>query len=304
MAKKPLFSIIIPTYNNARRLENALESVRNQIFRDFEVIVCDDGSTDNTKDLIFSFSGKLDINYIRQDNWGGPARPRNNGIKAARGEYIAFLDSDDCWYPSKLQIANYYLNKGDILYHDLDIHTPQGRRLFKKVKGRHLRKPVFADLMKNENALITSSVVVRKNIIEKAGGFSEEISSLPLTCVEDFDLWLKIARLTDKFVYIPDSLGVYWVGGNNVSQASERLIKRLNAVYGRFIPLLEEEDRKQAQMLKAYLLARTKQKMGLLKESIDLFRSSINSRNKRIKLRSFVWIIWLKYLLNQKNKSN
>jgi len=87
---KPMFSIIIPTYNRAERLKIALESIFNQTFQDFEVLVCDDGSTDHTKDVVQLFVDKLDLTYIWEENWGGPARPRNNGIKKEKANGCAF----------------------------------------------------------------------------------------------------------------------------------------------------------------------------------------------------------------------
>jgi len=295
MANNPVFSIVIPTYNRADKLKRALISIDKQSFKNFEVIVCDDGSTDHTKRIINDFCNKFDIKYIWQEHWGGPARPRNNGINNARGEYIAFLDADDWWYPNKLKIAKEHLNGTDILYHDLDIYTKSGKMLFKKFKGRNLKKPVFVDLMRNENALINSSVVVRKDIVERAGGLIEDKT---LVSLEDFDLWLKISRVTEKFTYIPKSLGAYWLGKENISSASEEKIERLNRLYDRYLPFLIVKDKEQAKMLMSYLMARTKQKIGLLDEALQLFRFSAKSKNMRIKIRSICWVVLLSIFNN------
>jgi hypothetical protein len=148
--------------------------------------------------------------------------------------------------------------------------------------------------MKNENALITSSVVVRKSVIDETGGFTERIGELPLVCFEDFDLWLRLARLTERFVYIPISLGMYWVGTGNVSQASDRLIQRIEAVYKKQADYLNEKGRIQAATIKNYLIARTWQKMGALNEAKASFSISARSHNIRIKIRSIVWLILLR----------
>jgi len=95
-------SVIIPTYNREQLLKRAIQSVLNQTFRDFEIIVVDDGSTDNTKEIIDSFTSDK-IKYIYESNSGGAARPKNTGIKNAQGKYIAVLDSDDEWLPQKLE---------------------------------------------------------------------------------------------------------------------------------------------------------------------------------------------------------
>ena len=97
-----LVSVIIPTYNRAKLLKRAIESVLNQTFQDFELIVVDDGSTDDTKEIVKSFNNQKII-YIYQENFGGAALPKNVGIKMAQGKYIAILDSDDEWLPEKLQ---------------------------------------------------------------------------------------------------------------------------------------------------------------------------------------------------------
>lgn len=300
MDKNPFFSIIIPTYNSADKLKRALDSVDKQSFRDFEVIISDDGSVDHTKQIIDAFSAKFNLKYIWEENWGGPARPRNNGIKIAQGEYIAFLDTDDWWYPDKLLEIKKTLNNSDIIFHDLDIYTPGGKKLFKKVKGRQLRQPVFTDLMTKTNALINSSVVVKKAIIDQAGGFAEGF----LTCVEDFDLWLRIAQITEKFKYIPKSLGAYWIDSESVSAPSIRIIERMNFVYNKHLKYLNVPDRKEAALIRDYLLGRINQRMGLLHEALRLFRISAKTRNFNFKLRSLFWIIVIKFSIFLKKENN
>ncbi|MDD5617772.1 MAG: glycosyltransferase family 2 protein [Candidatus Omnitrophica bacterium] len=290
---KPLFSIIIPTFNCADYLKRALNSVTKQTFKDFEVIICDDGSVDNTKEVVDSFNKKITIKYLFDKNWGGPARPRNNGIRVAEGEFIAFLDSDDWWYANKLEVVKTYLNNYDFIYHDCNLYTKRGRVLLKKFKNRHFKKPIFVDLMKNESILVNSSLVVRTNIIKKVGCFTEEISSVPLTSFEDVDLWLKIARITENFLYIPKCLGAYWLGDGNVSRASEELIKRISLVYGRHLEFLNNNDKKQAVLLMHYIIGRTRQKMGLFKKALQSFRMSIKSQNIEFKIRSLFWIVFL-----------
>ena len=98
--KKPLVSVIIPTYNSAGYIEEALESVFEQTLQDFEIIVVDDGSTDGTGEVLRKYGDR--IRYIYQEN-NGPASARNGGIRVARGEYIAFLDADDLWVSTKLE---------------------------------------------------------------------------------------------------------------------------------------------------------------------------------------------------------
>lgn len=100
--KIPTVSVVIPTYNRAHLVGRAIQSVLNQTYQDFEIIVVDDGSTDNTEEVVKSFNDPR-IRYIRHDQNRGGSAARNTGIKMARGEYIAFQDSDDEWLPEKLE---------------------------------------------------------------------------------------------------------------------------------------------------------------------------------------------------------
>ncbi len=206
-----LFSVIIPTYNRANNLGRCLASLVAQSYKNFEVIVCDDGSTDNTKEVVESYRSQLDIVYSQGEHWGGPAVPRNRGIALARTKWICFLDSDDWWYPNKLEECAKYLNSADVIYHDLDVYDNSSGRLFRRMHSRQLTDDPFTDLMLNNNALPNSSVVVRKGILEQVGGMTEDKK---LVSTEDFDCWLKIARVTKRFLYIPRTLGVYALGSN------------------------------------------------------------------------------------------
>lgn len=299
MNKKPLFSIIIPTYNNAEKVKYALESISRQSLRDFEVIVCDDGSTDHTKEVIDSFRNKININYLCQEHWGGPALPRNGGLEIAKGDFVAFLDSDDLWYPNKLEVVSKYLNGADVLYHDLNIFTEKGKKIFKKIKGRYFKKPIFVDLMLNENCLFTSSVVVRKNIFKQIKGFNEEKKFIS---VEDFDAWLKISRISDRFIYIPQFLGAYFMSQENISKASIIQLDRIKAVYESHLPFLNHSDKLQANYVFNYTLGRINYKIANINSAVGHFKISIKSKKIKFKIRSFIWIliIYLKQLCSKK----
>ncbi|MBL7131549.1 MAG: glycosyltransferase [Candidatus Omnitrophica bacterium] len=290
MSNKPLFSVIIPTFNCADRLAKALESVANQTFKDFEVVICD-SSSDHTKQVVDHYAKKFKIKYVWEASFDSPAGPRNSALKLAEGDYVAFLDSDDWWFPEKLELIKQKLYGKDIIYHDLDIYIGDKKKRFKKIKGRHLKKPVFVDLMRNENPLFTSSVVVKKSIIDKAGGFTTE------NTLEDFDLWLKISRMTDNFTYIPKNLGVYTFQKGSRSFATQKMITMINAVYDKYLGFLDIKNREEAEKIKNYLLARNKQKMGLLEEALELFKKSWKSRNLKFRSRSICWIAILSTIL-------
>ena len=212
----PKFSVVIPTYNRAQDLPRCLDSLIAQEFQDFEVLICDDGSTDNTSSVVENYNHLLNITYSYGEHSGGPARPRNRGIFLAVAPYVAFLDSDDWWAPAKLRYSLKALEAGaDVVSHDLYVVTTPVQRVFwRKVRSRELNSPVFNDLLAYGNGLLNSSVVVRKCFLIEIGGASEDLDLLGF---EDFDTWLRISKLTDKFKRIPHTLGYYWLGGGNIS---------------------------------------------------------------------------------------
>jgi glycosyltransferase involved in cell wall biosynthesis len=281
------FSIIIPTYNRADKLKRALDSIANQTVKNYEIIVCDDGSNDHTSQIVHSFDKRINIKYLWEENWGGPARPRNRGIKNAKGEWICFLDSDDWWYPDKLEVISKHLHDGDILYHDLHIYNKKGKT-FRKILGRNLNTPVFVDLMTKGNALATSSVVVKKAILNSVNLFDEDKKFI---AVEDFDAWLKIAKVTEKFVYVPLSLGGYWMGEGHATEVSEKQIERLADLYKKYEMFLSAEDKIQANAINSYGMGRIKWKLGSYDEAIILFKLSLKSKNFEIKIKSLIMII-------------
>jgi glycosyltransferase involved in cell wall biosynthesis len=269
------FSIIIPTYNRGARIKYALDSLLNQTYKNFEVLICDDGSTDNTKEIVETFSGKLDLQYFWNENSGGPARPRNIGIRASKGDWVCFLDSDDWWYPEKLSVCMEFCNDANVIYHDMDIYSSSGKGWL-KLRGRYLKGNTFESLLLDRNAICNSSAMLRRSLIDQAGFISE---SQHLFAVEDYDYWLRISKITDRFKYIPKSLGGYWVGSQNIS-ISEKQISRTIAVFDAHVQDLRPEMRSEARNRLQYRLARMWQQFGDKKNTIACFSDSIHCRSK------------------------
>ena len=225
-----MFSIIIPTFNRSIDLKRALTSLKYQLYKYFEVLICDDGSTDNTPEVVADFSNDLNIKYIKIANSGRPSIPRNLGITQAKGKYIAFLDSDDWWHENKLQLAFEYLENGaDLVYSDF--YRVKSLTEKEIVSVRDLKTNITTDLLKNGNAICNSSVVVRKSILDKVGFFNEGQEYIAW---EDFDLWLRISNITNRFVHINQPLVYYWFGGGNIS-TSERTIFTAQAIRRNYI---------------------------------------------------------------------
>jgi len=188
----PKISVIIPTYNRDRFIKEAIDSVLIQDFQDYEIIVIDDGSTDNTKEIVKSLKNKK-IRYFFQKNQGR-SKARNRAIKLARGQYLAFLDSDDVFLPGKLTKQVKCLDehpKIGMVYASALTMDENGRKLRKKYRA------TSSGLIYKEVAftipllIILPTVMVRKGIIDRMGGFDERMHSF-----EDVDLW---RRLSKKF---------------------------------------------------------------------------------------------------------
>jgi len=283
----PSVSVIIPTYNHAHFLKRCLFSLIHQTYKDWEAIVINNFSEDNTIEVVKEFNEKR-FYLVNFKNNGIIAASRNEGIRLAKGEYIAFLDSDDWWYPEKLaESMRFFLEGADVVYHDLDIYCEEKRPIRQRNWRRQLKKPVFNDLMIHWNTIPNSGVVVRKSIIDKVGGLSEDEE---LITFEDIELWIKIARVTDNFVYIPKRLGGYWQGESNLSKRNERHIKCIETIYERYLYFLEDKEKKQAEAHKAYLIGRIKQKMGFYRDALRLFFISLQSKNSGVKIKSFCLI--------------
>jgi glycosyltransferase involved in cell wall biosynthesis len=222
----PRVSVIVVTYMRAADIARCLDSLVAQTFTDFEVLVCDDGSTDGTGAVVERYKGVLNLSYHWAENFGGPSRPRNVGLRLARGIYVAFLDSDDWWDARKLERSVQELDRGsDVVYHDLRIVRTQ-RILWglKRAFARPLSSPVFEDLLERGNALTNSSVVLRRKLLLDVGGVSEDPR---LMFAEDYDCWLRLARVTEKFLCIEEPLGYYALGSGNAS-SPERTVRSLN----------------------------------------------------------------------------
>jgi len=226
-----LVSIVIPTYNRVRDLERALKSVLAQTYSHWEVLIIDNYSNDNTDNLINGFNDSR-LKLFKIHNEGVIAASRNLGILKAKGDYVALLDSDDWWVPQKLEESLKYLKQGaDLVYHDLFVVTKSDQKFFWKLaRTRNLKSPVFDDLLINGNAINNSSVVVRRDVLNKINGFSEDRIMI---ATEDYDGWLQIAKITENFTRIPQTLGYYWAGGGNISSPHQTL-KILSALEERY----------------------------------------------------------------------
>jgi hypothetical protein len=199
----PSVSVVIPTYNRAQTIGRAVDSVLAQTYSDLEVIVVDDGSTDDTRQVLARYGDA--IRYLYQENQERRVA-RNNGIRHACGEYIAFLDSDDLWLPDKLRRQVALLDQNPqvgLVYGQMFPIDPDGTWHLRATRCTGWGQPgpamIFEQLVMR-NLIPTPTVVARKRCFDHVGGFDPS-----LTCSEDWDLWLRIA-LHYEIAFMPEPL--------------------------------------------------------------------------------------------------
>ncbi|MEW5676299.1 glycosyltransferase [Flavobacterium enshiense] len=212
----PLVSIIIPTYNRTEYLKLTLESVVNQTFQDFEIIVVDDGTPNDANQELCASIAK--VQYVKIANSGGPAKPRNEGIKRAKGKYLAFVDDDDLWLPNKLEVQVTILeNNPDFgLVHGCCEVIDEKGILQNRIIGRPgtsdvKHGAVLFKMMGNWTVMMPTSFI-RKEIVDKVGFFNEEMPAAG----EDTEFWTRCAFET-KFYYVDSPLVQYRVHSSNIS---------------------------------------------------------------------------------------
>jgi glycosyltransferase involved in cell wall biosynthesis len=251
----PLVSVIIPTYNCAAFIGEAIQSVIHQTMDDYEIIVIDDGSTDQTASLLAQFAGR--IRCLRQDNQG-VAAARNHGIRSARGRIIGFLDADDRWKPDKLErqipvllsaddigvIFSGHQNLGGQTAGFNQYESPELTKLLSVISlGQHAYliddKNLFQKIMRYY-LLLTSTVLIKRTCIEHVGAFDES-----LDIAEDTQLWLRVAKRT-KVAFTDLPLTERWSRGESLTGDEAKFTRQIILMFQRlkhWLPDLNAEER-------------------------------------------------------------
>ena len=217
----PFISVIIPTYNSENFITKTLETVCSQTYNNYEVIVSDDGSTDNTVGVVRSFflknpSRKKALLINKHE---GPGAARNKGIENASGDWISFLDSDDLWNDNKLErVVGYILENKDIdlVCHSLIDKDGSKETLMNPSKYFNNRIDPFLSMYR-ENCLYTSALTIKKNILYQAGLFDNRLPSS-----QDYDLWLRLGMINKiKMGFIEEPLTTHINREGNISSNVE-----------------------------------------------------------------------------------
>ncbi len=259
--EKPLVSVIIPTYNRGWILHEAIDSVLAQDFIDFELIVVDDGSTDNTVKILNSY--KKDIIVLHQNNQGVSAA-RNRGIMESSGSLIAFLDSDDLWLPKKLsrQVDYLNLNPDAMICQTEEIWVRNGVRVNPKKRHKKLSGMIFERSL--ALCLVSpSAVMIKRRLFGEIGGFDET-----LPACEDYDLWLRISCRYPVFL-IDTPLIIKRGGHSDQLSTSSGLDKfRIKAI---------------KKIIESNLLSKTQYKAAVktLKEKCTIYASGCRKRGRK-----------------------
>ena len=217
MNNSPLVSIVIPTYNHAPMLQRALATVVEQTYQNWNAIVVNNFSTDDTLEVVAAFNDPR-IQCVNFRNNGVIGASRNEGIALATGKYVAFLDSDDTWFPTKLEKCVEILESGSDLVCHAEYWIDESRKSRLVAYGPS-EAATHHNLIYKGNRISTSATVVRAALLKEVHGFDV---APELISTEDYDLWIRLAAKSDKFAFISEPLGEYHRHDNNVSANIEK----------------------------------------------------------------------------------
>lgn len=296
----PKFSVIIPTYNRATLLREALDSVFAQKFTDYEVIVVDDGSTDETAAVVDSYGGR--IRYFQQKNQG-PGAARNWGVNSADGEYIAFLDSDDLWFPWTLETMSEVIKQqkcpsfiaGNAVEFTECNTLEQARR--KPISITEFKS--YIESASKQLWCLTSGVAIRRDEFSRVGGFTDRNIN-----GEDSDLWLRLG-MSNGFIHIKTPM----LTGYRLQKISA--VANLEKTYSGMIHIIMSESKGVYPGGQARAMERRKiitrhvrpaslnlAKCGAHRQAIDLYKKTLcwHVSSGRIKYLFGFWLVLFKQL--------
>lgn len=208
-------SIILPTYNRAELfLSRAINSVVNQTYKNWELIIIDNNSIDNTKQLVASYQNNK-IKLINIENHGNIAKSRNLGIKHAKGDFVAFLDSDDYWEHNKLEecinILTNNLEYDGVCHAEFWVY-PSNDKIIKQYGPREYFN--YEKLLTRGNSVSLSAIIINKRNILEVDSFSENTNAIT---AEDYDLWIKLTKQNINLAFIDKPLGYYQIHDSSES---------------------------------------------------------------------------------------
>ncbi len=284
------FSIILPTFNREDVIIRSISSVIKQTYENWELIIIDNMSQDKTNEIVAKFDDNR-IKYFKYSNNGIIAKSRNYGISKSKGEFIAFIDSDDWWKKDKLKNCLNFLNKGHkFIYHNGFINEDYFF-FSKRIKFfRKVHQPVYKDLIDNGPAFPMSSVVIQKKLFSEINFFSED----KLSNWDDFDAWLRLSKIFNDFYCLDEVLVNLGIDDNNglTPQVQIDMIEDMKVTY-----FNKEFDSKDYlpdwchyALLIAFFRQRNFQQAYLVIKKINLSNLSILKKIKVLLLYFFLYL--------------
>lgn len=295
-----LITIIIPTYNYACFISEAIDSVLSQTYTHWECYIVDDGSTDNTSDVVDQYTSiDTRIHFIRQEN-AGPAAARNNGIKHSNGEFIQFLDADDLIASDKIRQQLSFLESNptvDIVYGDMRYFRSEAPidLLYSMFEpdmpwmpmasgvGREILLPLLS-----QNIMVSNAPLIRRSVIHDVGLFDETLEAL-----EDWQYWLRCANLNKRFEFkdFPDGLALVRLHRSSTSQSGRRSINpsTIFDMWNKTTLVLTDSD---LSILHQNTIASSETRMVAEKiKEASLFKSVIDIAKMGMKHQRYKWIV-------------
>jgi len=259
----PAVSVIIPAYNAEAFLARAIRSVEAQSFRDFEIVVIDDGSVDGTADLARGFGS---VRYVRGSH-GGEAVARNRGLEEARSELVAFVDADDEWLPEKLARQIEFMQKlgSSFSYTDSYI-VGDGPRVRYSTLARPRSGEILSSLIDDwldEAFIIPTDVMASRTLLQSVGGFE---TGLPTASNADYGLWLKLALRGTRFDYLDEPLALYYRGHASDSSDAVAMVERYRLALPYFSSTYAFPEEAQARIARVLGRSTTTLAVELLKQ--------------------------------------
>jgi len=277
-----LVSVIMPTYNRAEFIGKAIDSVLAQDYKHLELIIIDDGSTDDTKEIVESYLSDK-ILYYYQDN-SGQSVARNNGINHANGKYIAFLDSDNIYNPGKISTQVAFLNENSeyqVIYGDDEFIDENGNTFSTKNMQRY--SGFIYDKLLINNIISHNTVMARKYCFEEMGGFNEFLS-----VADDYELWLRFSTRY-RFYYMPVLFVKYRVMENQISTDKEKRFESNEIIIRRS---MEQNSELVNKKLEKYAMCRFYTRRGAYKAATGKIREAMKDYFMALQFKFFCKYPW------------
>ena len=287
---EPTFSIVIPTYNRAELLKRCLDSVVAQTFTDWEAIVVDNYSEDNTEEVVLSYNDDR-IRYLKNHNHGIIAVSRNKALDLAKGDYICFLDSDDAWLPQKLEIMKRYVGKYDLIYHGFRMDLPK-KYPFQRMNNYfyEIKESSVSYVIQRGDPICPSCSCLSAKLL----GDTRFDESEKFKAVEDYDFFLQIIFKPPRIKYLRKALTIYDMNG---CSHNADVIERDDAILEKWSSLLSEQEICEFKLITDNRRAWYFRSVGDYDQAKAFFKNVMNS--KILSKRTMAYVEYLKSIILQ-----